>query len=82
MLSQKEHIESEVLAWRRAPSCKENNAVIEKAHRKELLCSAFLPENNVGNTHDFSSIITVSPTASRIKETKDCLVSLIVFLHG
>jgi len=26
-----------VLAWRRAPFCKENNAVIEKAHRKELL---------------------------------------------
>jgi len=30
-----------------------------------------LPENNVGNTHYFISIITVSPTASRIKETKD-----------
>jgi len=29
-----------------------------------------LPENNVGNTHHFSSIITVSPTASRIKEMK------------
>jgi len=31
-----------------------------------------LPENNVGNTLDhFSSIITINPTASRIKrETK------------
>jgi len=37
MLSQKERIESEVLAWRQAPFCKENNVVIEKAHRKELL---------------------------------------------
>jgi len=37
MLSQKERIESELLAWRRGPFCKENNAVIEKAHRKELL---------------------------------------------
>jgi len=37
MLSQKECVESEVLAWRRAPFCKENNAVIGKAHRKELL---------------------------------------------
>jgi len=37
MLSQKERIESEVLAWRRAPFCKENNAVIEKTHQKELL---------------------------------------------
>ena len=76
MLSQKERIESEVLAWRRAPFCKENNTVIEKAHRKELLRWAFLPENNVGNTHHFSSIITVSPTASRIKETKDAYVPI------
>jgi len=37
MLSQKERSESEVLTWRRAPFCKENNAVIEKPHRKELL---------------------------------------------
>jgi len=37
MLSQIEHVETEVLAWRRAPFCKENNAVIEKVHRKELL---------------------------------------------
>ena len=36
MLSQKERNESEVLAWRRAPFCKENNTIIEKAHRKEL----------------------------------------------
>jgi len=35
--SQKEHFESEVLTYRRAPFSKENNAVIEKAHRKELL---------------------------------------------
>jgi len=76
MLSQKERIESEVLAWRRALFCKENNAVIEKVHRKELLGWVFLPENNVGNTHHFSSIITVSPTASRIKETKDAYVRI------
>jgi len=37
MLSQKECVESEVLAWRRALYCKEKNAVIEKAHGKELL---------------------------------------------
>jgi len=37
MLSQKERVESEVLAWRRALFCKENNAVIEKVHRNELL---------------------------------------------
>jgi len=37
MLSQKERVESEVLVWRRGLFCKENNAVIEKAHRKELL---------------------------------------------
>jgi len=37
MLSQKGHAESEVLAWRRALHCKEKNAVIEKAHGKELL---------------------------------------------
>jgi len=37
MLSQKERVESEVLAWRRALFCKENKAVIEKAHQKELL---------------------------------------------
>jgi len=36
MLSQKERNESEVLAWRQAPFCKENNSIIEKAHRKEL----------------------------------------------
>jgi len=63
MLSQKERVESEVLACRRAPFCKENNAVIEKVHRKELLGEAFLPENNVGNTHHFSSINTVNPAA-------------------
>jgi len=74
MLSQKERVESEVLAWRRALYCKEENAVVEKAHRKELLGLAFLPENNVGNTHHFSSIITVNPTASRIIETKDAYV--------
>jgi len=45
-------------------------------HRKELLGQAFLPENNVGNTHHFSSIITVNPTAWRIKETKDVYSSL------
>jgi len=60
MLSQKECVEREVLAWRRAPFCKENNAVIGKAHRKELLGEAFLPENNIGYTHHFNSIITVS----------------------
>ena len=37
MLSQKERVESEVLAWRRALHCKEKNGVIEKAHGKELL---------------------------------------------
>jgi len=37
MLSQKERAESEVLAWRRALYSKEKNAVIEKAHGKELL---------------------------------------------
>ena len=37
MLSQKESVESEVLALGRAPFYKENNAVIEKALRKELL---------------------------------------------
>jgi len=37
MLSEKERVESEVLAWRRALYCKEKNAAIEKAHRKELL---------------------------------------------
>jgi len=37
MLSQKECVESEVLACRRALFCKENNAVIEKVHRMELL---------------------------------------------
>jgi len=35
-----------------------------------------LPENNVGNTHYFSTIISVSPTASRIKETKDAYVRI------
>jgi len=30
-----------------------------------------MPENNVGNTYHFSNNITVSLTASRIKETKD-----------
>ena len=76
MLLQKERVESELLAWGRAPFCKENNADIEKVHRKELLGQEFLPENNVGNTHYFSSIITVSPTAWRIKETKDAYSSL------
>ena len=51
MLSQKERAESEVLAWRGALYCKEKNAVIEKAHGKELLSSAFLPKSNVENTH-------------------------------
>jgi len=51
MLSQNERAESEVLAWRRVLYCKEKNAVIEKAHGKELLSSAFLPESNVENTH-------------------------------
>ena len=51
MLSQKERVESEVLAWRRALFCKEKNAVIEKAHGKELLSKAFLPESIVENTH-------------------------------
>jgi len=37
MLSQKERIKSEVLGWRRAPFCKENNVVLEKAHRKQLI---------------------------------------------
>jgi len=37
MLSLKERVESEVLAWRRALYFKEKNAVIEKAHGKELL---------------------------------------------
>ena len=37
MLSQKERAESKVLAWRRALYSKEKNAVIEKAHGKELL---------------------------------------------
>jgi len=37
MFSQKERIESEVLTWRRALYCKKKNAVIEKAHGKELL---------------------------------------------
>jgi len=36
MLSQKVCVESDVLAWRPAPFCKENNAVIEKVHQKEL----------------------------------------------
>jgi len=76
MLSQKECVESQVLAWRWAPFCKENNAVIEKVHRKELLGLAFFPENNVGNTHHFSSIIIVNPTAWRIKETKNAYSSL------
>jgi len=76
MLSQKERVESEVLACKRALFCKENNAVIEKVHQKELLGQAFLPENNVGNTHHFSSIITESPTASRIEETKDAYVRM------
>ena len=35
--AQKERVESEVLAWRWTPFSKENNAVIEKVHRKELL---------------------------------------------
>jgi len=35
-----------------------------------------LPENNGRNTHHFSSIITVRPTASRIKETKDAYVRI------
>jgi len=74
MLSQKERVESEVLAWRRALYRKEKNATMEKAHRKELLGSAFLLENNAGNIHQFSSIITINPTASRIKETKDAYV--------
>jgi len=36
----------------------------------------FLPENSVGNTHHFSSIITVSCAASRIQETKDAYVRI------
>jgi len=76
MLSQKERVKSEVLAWRWAAFCKEKNAVIEKVHWKEMLGYAFLPENNVGNTHPFSTIITVNPTAWRIKETKDAYSSL------
>ena len=36
MLSQKVCVESDVLAWRPAPFCKENKAVIEKVHQKEL----------------------------------------------
>jgi len=51
MLSQKERVASEVLAWRRALYCKEKNAVIEKAHGKVLLSKAFSPERNVENTH-------------------------------
>jgi len=74
MLSQKERIESEVLTCRRGPFCKEYNAVTEKVHRKELLGKAFLPKNDVVNTHHFSNIITVSPSASRIKETKDAYI--------
>jgi len=37
MLSQKKRVEIKVLAWRRALYRKEKNAVIEKAHQKELL---------------------------------------------
>jgi len=37
MLSEKERVESELLAWRRALYCKEKNAAIEKAHRNVLL---------------------------------------------
>jgi len=63
MLSQKERVETKVLCWRRTPFCEVNNAVMEKVHRKELLGWAFLPENNVDNTHHFSSINTVNPNA-------------------
>ena len=49
---------------------------MEKVHRKELLGWAFLPENNVDNTHHFSSINTVNPNAWRIKETKDAYSGL------
>ena len=71
MLSQNQRVESKVLAWKRALYHTEKNAVIEKAHQKELLGQAFLPKNNAGNTHHFSSIITINPTAPRIKERKD-----------
>jgi len=37
MLSEKERVESKVLAWRRALYRKAKNAVIEKAHQNELL---------------------------------------------
>jgi len=36
MTSQKECVESEMLAWRRAPFCKGNNAVVEKAPAKRF----------------------------------------------
>jgi len=75
MLSLKERVESDVFAWRRALYCKEKNVIIEKTHQKKLLGYAFfLPENIVSNTHHFSSIITIKPTALRIKEMKDAYV--------
>jgi len=50
MLSEKERVESEVLAWRRALHGKEKNSFIERAHRKALLGMAILSENNAGST--------------------------------
>jgi len=38
MLSQKERVETEGLAWWRALYSKEKNALIERAHRKEARC--------------------------------------------
>jgi len=61
MLSQKERVGTEGLAWWRALCCKEKNALIERAHRKEALGYAILPENNVGNTaKHFTALATLS----------------------
>jgi len=49
MLSQKERVDTEGLAWRL--HCKEKNAPIERARRKEPLGYALLPETNVGCLH-------------------------------
>jgi len=76
MLSQKERVESEVLAWRRALHCNEENAVVEKAHGRDLLGQAVLPENNV-NTHQFSSIITKKIL---IRESKKRSMHAFVFV--
>jgi len=68
MLSQKEHVDSERLAGRLALRCKEKNDLTERAHRKEPLGKALLPEKSVNNApyqHSFREMRSMQAVVSR-----------------